>query len=289
MTTAPGIFAVSDQVEAAGGLVYWRLAGGLDPAALLEPWEDVGLDPALLPKTPAPATALARALKEQTSKHVLLRPLATKGGAHAGWALVDETMLDEDLSHAVSLAAKLDAAGRPAFSDASDPRCAKIVAAYEKHLERCSSEDVGAWLVKLMGRLEAVSMRDQGGIYYLPPWRLPTWNTAAKVIAAMTSSKLFVIPALRSADAVNAILDAVSQEAEAEAAILERDLEDEKLRARALETRGERAMKVEKKLDRYEAFLGLRLEGLRERLATLRGNLAAAALARGSEDDEVAA
>jgi hypothetical protein len=275
---------LGQELPSAGALVYWRLNGELSPGHLSIPWVAAGLAEALLPQTPAPSTALARAMRELGSQRKMIRPLDRRG-AHA---LVSERAKDGDLTYDVELKASLDAAGRPVFTPAGHPYVNKVRADYSRHLDECSSDDVGAWLCKIVRRMDGVALRDTGGFYYIPPTRLAEWTRVVECLAQVSGHRVFQIPAMNSPDTVAAVVDAVEQEAAQEAANMEAELTEGKLGERALNNRYKQCENVEQKVQRYEALLGRGLDTLRTRLEQLRANLAAAAILA-SEDEGAAA
>lgn len=279
-----GIVALDAGTDTTGALVYWRLDGGLDPAELAVVWRAAGLDEAWLPATPAPSTALARALRERSSKRRMVRPLNERG-AHA---IVNESastseMDGEGLTYAVDLKVRLDAAGRAVITPADHPLAPQIRADYNRCLDICSADDIGCWLVSMMRKVDGVSLRDRGGFYYIPPAKVALWRTIVGAMRLISGHRTFEIPAIATGQAVEAILDAIEQEATTEAVKMEEEITSGSLGERALKSRVSRCSAVETKVAAYEALLGAKLESLRERLERLRGNLVAAALVA---DDE---
>jgi hypothetical protein len=269
------VIALPDVIQGTtGAMVYWRLEGELEPAELRILWYQAGLDPAWLPSTPAPSTALARAMRGRTTRRRMLRSLEERG-AHA---LVNETAKGDSLDYSVGLRVKLDVAGRPVFDPADHPLRPQIKADYEHHLEVCSSDDIGAWLVTAVTRCDGVAMRDRGGIYYVPPGQIALWDVMVSCMKRVSSHRTFKIPAMATGDAVEALIDAIEREATEEAAKLEAELLADELGERALQARVTRCEAMEAKVGRYEGLLGRKLDTLGQRLVALRGNLAAAAL-----------
>lgn len=268
------VFALDEANKNSGALVYWRLEGEVDPKELALHWQAAGLDPDLLPSTPAPSTALSRTMREQGDHRRLVRPLEERG-AHA---LVRERAEGAELSYDVALRARLDVAGRVLVEPADHPLVARIKAAYDHHLEVCSSDDIGAWLVALVGKVDGVAMRDRGGIYYVPPSRIEAWEAMTTCLRRVSNHRMFAIPAIAQGRAVEAILDAISQEAEADATKMEAELLSDELGGRALASRVARTEALEAKVVRYEELLGSKLDTLRERLEALRANIAVAIL-----------
>lgn len=266
-----GIVA-TEQVAGAGALTYWTLSGDLDPSALAEGWEDAGLEESRLPSPPSAAAALARAVREQQSRHRLVRK------TRDGFAIVAEKVAGNDLDYGVELRVSLDVAGRVVGEPASHIGVKEVDAAYGRHLEICTAEDIGGWLCRLVREHDGVALRDTGGFYYVPPAKLEAWRQATRLLSAVSRHKVYLVPAMRSEDAVEAILAAVQAEAEAEAAAVEKELEGDSLGERALSTREGRLQEVEAKVGRYEALLGVTLDRFRGRLKVLQAGVSAAML-----------
>lgn len=283
--SAQGIFATED-LATAGALIYWRLDGALDAAVFAEAWSLAGLPEKHLPETPAPSTALARAIKELADKHTLVRPL----GRRVGHAVVTERAKGKDLDYSVELKVELDQANKPRFEPAWHPSAERVVTEFGRHLLECSPEDVGNWLVRVVKRLDGLALRDTGGFYYLPPSSVVEWEHVADVLMSVSKHKLFKIPAMKSQDALHSILDAIEQDARREAEAMEAELEASRmgktaLGERAIANRYTRVEATERRVERYEGLLGQRLDGLRDRLNELRAGLAAASLSSSLAED----
>ena len=293
---AKGIVAVKDMDgECVGSIVWWRLSGGLDLDKLRTCWktkhEDAApLDERLLPDEVSCERAFRRACKAQKQARRLVRPL--EGGQ--GFAIVDETARGNRLTHSVHLTFTLDIVKR-VKAETSDGQSAaytdmakQVCDSYHWHQDNLIQSDVSAWLCRLMDKLEAVSLRDTGGVYFIPAHTLGTWERMVACIKNASSHALLGVPAMRTEQAVEAALDAIASESAQAAERLESLLvaheeaesrEDGKLGARALEGRVKRAEKVEEKLSRYEALLGAKVPALHERLEALRANLVLAQMA----------
>lgn len=104
-----------------------------------------------------------------------------------------------------------------------------------------------------------------------------------EALAAVSSNIVFRIPAMRSKDALNAVLDAVEREAAADAQAMEEELQAARESSkdwaeRSIATRYARLEATEGKVERYENLLGQRLDSIRDRLNELRAGLAAASM-----------
>jgi hypothetical protein len=273
----------TETIAGAGALTFWTLSGELDVDGARVAFEHAGLDPERVPQPPTPSVALARASAELRAKNYLVRPLG-KGG---GFAAVRESSHDDNLDYNVELRVKLNAIGAVTFEPTTHPRAGLVRAAYARHLDVASSEDVGAWLCREIRRVDGVPLRESGGFYFVPPRMLDRWNKIGDALRSCSAHRLFTIPAMRTSSAVEAILAAVEGEAQSEADRIEESFVAGDLGERALGGRVDKVDAIAAKVERYEELLGTKLDSLRDRLMTLRAGLAAAAL-KGSGLDELA-
>ena len=274
-----GLIAVTEDISTAGAIVWWKLSGSMSADRLREEWVAAGLEPARMPSTPTPQVAMRRAVAEQREARRLVRSLE-RG---KGYAIVDETAKGNELDYEVGLRIKLDQVGRLVFEtdrgwDSAVRKVQEEIRdAFTRHQNEMSSYDMSEWLVSVMARLDGVSLREAGGVYFVPAHQVAAWGTMRRAIgAASDTNKLYEVPALKSTDAIEAVLDAISDEARREADQMERELEENGMGARAIETRIARCEGVTSKVQRYEGLLGRRLEDLQGRLEALRANLTVA-------------
>lgn len=292
---APGGF---DGVRA-GAVVYWSLRGSLDVAALTQVWEDAELPLEILLHPPSPDAALSRAVRTLASPRTLVRPLEGRNG----YAVVQERAAKDGVLHSTEFSVRQTVAGRleflvPGYSWMSTGgvqgsvaeaavcrRAHSVQIAYEKALGEAAPEDVGGWLVRLaLKYLDGVGLRDAGGFYYIPPAHVASWESVKRAVRAVSNHKLQQIDAMRSEDVVDAVLDAVDEEAQVFVEKTFSELADE-MGVRALRTRIARAEQVEAKVRRYEGLLGVRLEKLRERVGECQAAVAAAILRAEAETE----
>lgn len=279
--TETGIIAVTENIEEAGAVLYWSLSGGLDADKFEAAWIAGGLDANLLPETPTPETALRRALNEQKQHRRLVRPI--KGG----WAVVDETDGAQGLEYRTRLTAHLNKIGHLRIDDPDDTDAeiigADIATAYRRHQDMLTQNDISTWLVNMARKCQAVALRDRGGIYFIPHEALEHWRAMTGTLTDVSDHTCFEIPALKTEQAVDAILDAITREAEAVAADMEKELMEGDLKQRALQTRSRKCEEVMAKLNSYEKLLGKSLSTISDRVDTIQADLAAATLAQMAE------
>lgn len=278
---AEDYIVTNDDVKTAGAISYWRLSGDTRLADLTAAWAAEGLDEKLLPGEPSPEVALRRAVGAQESS--TRRSFKIKGGDFAGgWGLVE---VDTSLGHVQTyelLRAKWDAANQRIDIDASGHGLRNDV--YDRFpVERASlaPADISSWLIKLANGKSATSLRDSGGIYFVPRGHVDFWRSVGRAVEKC-GHKVFKIPALHNTEAVEAILDAITTEANAEVEAIEADLEkigDDAVGKRGLASREKRCSELLKKVAEYEALLGVRLPEIQQRVEDLSSAVATAALA----------
>lgn len=261
------------EVKAAGAVVFWRLSGAVNLEDLTAAWTGAGFDPDMLPANPTPAVALKRAMEEIKDKNHIVRPLP-----NGGLALVREYKTDVgSLDYEVVLRATVDKVGRfvasvaPALGADSmyEALASKAKTSYGFHLETLSTTDISTWLTALMGKLQAVGLRDMGGIYFVPRFTLATWERMVACIREVSASVVSFIPAMPTSEALDAITEAITQEAANMIQAVEDDINTGNLGERALKTRQKSAEECERKITQYEGILGKRLEDIRANLTTL--------------------
>ena len=113
------------------------------------------------------------------------------------------------------------------------------------------------------------------------------WNKAADAIQSVSDHKVFRIPAMRNDEAVAAIIDAVTQEAEQEAQQINEEIMAG-LGERALETRKTRIAELLAKVGSYEELVGQKMK-ITERLESLQAAVATAKLIGSAPVEEATA
>ena len=278
------LIAVSDADKAiAGAIVWWKLAGNVSYENLCLDWIGRGLPEDMLPNATSPQMAAKRAAE---SKRLITSEFVEP--ARGGYAILERRDLDgrvryDEIAHVQAVASStvendvVLAVEPPDFAWAEQLRRAYALA--RRELE---PGQVGSWLSWLAQKLGATSLRPGGGVYFFLPEAAERWRSMVAMLQKNSGHVVYEVPAMRSQDAVRAVLDAVTTEAVQEMAAIRQDLEGE-MGARALEGRRGRLEAMADKVRCYEDGLGGRLDGLREQLEQLDGIVAAAALAAQQE------
>ena len=278
---------ITDTVEIAGCVSYMRCASETDLNRLTDAWRAQELNTDELPAPPKDEVALGRAVNAQGGKRRLVRPLARRGA----WAIVDETVVEGQPPTYRTLMTVRMLQGEPNGSrvDATDVEYMDlrlaIEGSYKTHRLMLAHSDVSAWLIDIAYKLGAVSLRESGGVYFIPRDNTSIWMKVAAALDAAGSS-VFTIPAMKTAEAVAAITDAITAEAVALTQKMEDELMatgDDALGKRALGTRVQAAMELLSKLSTYETLIGKQLE-VRQRVELLSANVTAAAMTAASAE-----
>lgn len=297
------IVVTPEAAGTAGCVSYWRAGGTVSIEALRKAWEKAGLDTGLLRKAPEPETALRRAVvdladrvsivinSKEAERRTLVRPTAEV----STWAIVEEIVEEGEAPSYTTLAIVSFDAGQPHVQQigGSDEQVESITtrvqAGFDAHHGLYDPADITTWLVKLAYTHRAVTLRDSGGVYFIPRGSMEFWNKAADALEAASyqAHKVFRIPAMKNAEAVAAIVDAVTAEAEQIARQIDEQV-NAGLGARALETRKATVHALLEKIGAYEELVGQQLK-VRERVEALGAAVAAAALASMVGDEGAAA
>lgn len=273
----PKLIAVPD-AKVAGAIVWWTLEGEVRLDALKAAWAARGLDEVELPDEQTPTQALKHAIRELTEKRRLARPLEGRGQ----WALVTERAHDEELDYALNLRASADDDGIK-IEPEGHPLAGTLRTAYAHNREVATSSELSRWLIGVARGRNAVGLRDTGGLYFVPAQELAGLRKRAEALHVVSSCRLYEVPALRSDEAVAAILDALAREAEAEAQAMAAEMDEDKAGPRRLRSRAARCEQILAQVESYAELLGANLGTLTQKIEELKGNLVAAALAAETE------
>jgi hypothetical protein len=265
-----------------GAVVWWELSGPIDRAKLETEWTQSGLDSTLLPPEVSPEVALHRAVHDVRQRGQLVRRLPDR----SGWALVDESAVgDTDLAWQTAFKVRLNPLGHLLVEPAGHHMEASAAAAFDRFATEVKTTDTSTWLVRLAVHVGAVQLRRGGGVYFVPRTTLPTWRSIVGAIERSSAHAMWRVPAMRTEEAVASVLAAVTAEAQDEAVKFEAVLIEGTMGAVGLSNRVDAAERMKEKLARYEELLGVGLDGMRDKLESLRASLAAAVLVAQAEQE----
>jgi len=261
-------FVIASDMDrlSAGAVTYWRLQGATQLAQLAAAWKVEGLPATALPEAPSGKIALSRALRDQ--QHVK-RKLVKAGGGF--WALLD--VLADAHGHVetqqIAIARYTDQGLElTCMPNAPYDLDAKIRTGFFNYSQTLETADVSNWLTKLADAKHATSLRESGGVYFLPQPAVAYWEIVTRVLAGCGHA-VFSIPALRSDEAIAAILDSLTQEANAACAALHTEMGqplDQLPGDRGLATKARACDSLATKIAGYAALLEVDLGSLQDRI-----------------------
>jgi hypothetical protein len=202
-----------------------------------------------------------------------------------GWVFVEESEAEtgDDLHHRTDLKVRIE--GETVVCDPPTHALAGPIQAEATFQQsELAAQDAGSWLVSLVRKLEAVPLRDGGGVYFIPRSHLEIWHAMVGAVRKVSAHTISEVRALKSDEAVAAITDAINRDAEQVFGAITDELQKHmageiSLGDRAIETRQARLREMGAKLETYEALLGTRLDAMRERMEKIGGALALGHLA----------
>ena len=218
-TNMTKLIAVDAGIQA-GAITYWRLSGEVSRGGLCARLDAAGLG-RLKPRALSEEQTLRRALAVIQDKRLLVRPL---GGSRGRWAIVEETVDGDTLTYREVFRTAIGVNGLPELIPtpgmvSADLR-AIVAAEYARLLGILTPADISAWLTRMMDACDGVSLRDTGGVYFIPRGSVDMLETIADCLGD-SSHTIFRVPAMHSADAADAVLAAVEDECRARVAEVE--------------------------------------------------------------------
>lgn len=236
-----------------GSIVYWSLSGEMRRDVIEAALRAEGFDETWVPRATSERVALREAARACAGTGRLLREHPA-----GGWALVDEKVENMDLKYSTMCRIYLNKEGQLRGVGPIAHEIAKTVRdAYDTSLQQV--ENVSTWLVNCMARMRATVLRATGGFYFVPKEHSDMLKRFMKAMHNATAHKIYRVPAMRSADMVEAVFDAMVREvADAVKAAQEAVQDDSKGKRAAASLAGELDKLVEK-IAGYERLLGVSL------------------------------
>lgn len=285
-----GRVVVTEDLKGAGAVVYWNMVGGAilvtQFKALLEAAGLKGLAKGV--KGPGLATAIKRGLEALPASNN--RPQAVSSGARllvrpasTGWHLQEESELNGQLVYR-NLAVVSDVEGdgaqkykvepSPTLNEVErDNLVIRLRDSINYYLLHLTGADVSSWLVDVLSRnLNALGLRDKGGMYFVPPSSMPDWVTI-RTLLRNQGHQVYEIPAMRSDETVQTVLAAMLAEANALAEKIELELDTGELGTGAIETRTGKVSAMQAKLESYRQLLGVTTPAIDDRFTRLERQL----------------
>lgn len=279
-------------IQACGAIVFWSLSGTNDSTLLEACFAANGF----VDFTPPPQTrgeALKSALQEiyptrtENDQCFLIRPTGRKDGS---LVVVQERREDEQNEYAPVArywtsknhdGIDCDYGNGDVVQNPTD-----VYEAYMRNKRYVSNDRLTRALVGISYALNGVSLRANGGIYWIPEESLPRLQKLAEGIASAavsTTSNIYFIKTMFDERAAEAVRDAIMRDVRLETETLEHNVLNKEYRQRALVCRKREAEALHDRIRYYESLLGVAMDSLHANLAKVEMSVAELTLAQINE------
>ena len=293
-----GLIQVSDEMlktGIAGASVSWKLGEEIDHDELCQKLTATGIT--MLPEPATPAAALLRVMTNLFQKRdQLVKPVPNPNRSKlpAYGVLPKEESANKKVAFVESWACGLDKDGNGEVSllfSESAPQNAKddVEVLYPAALATLGGTEISVWLVAFVKTvLKGVPTIGGAGTYFIGPEEEKTWRTLREVLHPY-GARLYEIPAMRSEQAMECVLESVKKYTETAMEELKEDLQkyqaikadpDPKKRSiqgRVLDARLKTITHQCEVVERYESIFDTKLGELRQSLSSLQIGFAALA------------
>ena len=246
--------ALKNGGEHLGSLIFWSLGDArIDRATLESLWSGAALDAALLPDPPTAEKALKLAVREaQVGQRERLIRLGKEDETEIVFAIVHEHRGgDGNLTYQQEARIHLD---RPCERLTSDAPRHDLVAAVETNFRTLRTtqtpDDVRRALVKALHSFAAVTLREGGGVYWVPAPFAEKLRRLQSAIEKIGSSRVYLLPVSKSAEAERTLGEIAQGSIEAELEALKGEI------ATFVQAPPDRASTLVRRFDAFEALRG---------------------------------
>lgn len=260
--------------EHMGDLIWWALFDArVERQRLISLWEGAGFDTKLLPDETTAEKALKLAAREAQVglKGALIRPLGDDKD-EVSFSVVSEERGATENHYTTEARIKVAKQGATTLvTDAPEHLIVKLVQEkYNVNLATHSADDVRRSIVSLIHSLAAVSVRESGGIYWIPPACAERVRRLQGLIGQIGGSKAYVLPIHYSPEGQQALADVARASIETELQQLQKEVEEflasPPARMKTLSSRLDSYAALKQKAGLYKTVLSAEVEGLDENL-----------------------
>lgn len=219
---------LADGEEHLGDLIWWTLADvRIDREQLVALWTEAGLEASLLPEEPSAERALKLAAREaQLGQRNRLVRLGKEDAAEIVFAVVREDRdVEGNLSFAQEARVILDRQhGRLSAEPLDHDLALSIQTSFELLRTTHTSDDVRRSIVRSLRAWSAVTLRDGGGVYWVPATFASRLRQLQQAIGRVGASRVHLLPVHRSVDAEQTLGELARGSIEAELTALKAEI-----------------------------------------------------------------
>jgi hypothetical protein len=235
-----------------GDVIFWQLADArIDRTTLETLWKSAGLDLGLLPEEPTAERALKQAVREaQVGQRDRLIRLGLDTETEIVFAIVRERRDEQgNVSYHQEARVHLDRSTEAITADDHGHEIVKAVfASYSVLRTTHTSDDVRKAVVSALASWAAVTLRDGGGVYWVPTAYAAELRRLQGTIEKIGASRVHVLPVHQSADADRALGEIATASLEADLAALKTEIES------FVSVPPERASTLQRRLEAFDAL-----------------------------------
>jgi hypothetical protein len=212
-----------------GDLIWWTLAEArIDRSTLERIWGGAPLAPEFLPDPPTAEKALKAAVREAAvgQPDRLIR-LGKEDEAEIVFAVVRETKHDDgSVTYQQETRVILDRQAETVSSDVAGHDLANGIAVRFGELRSTHTpDDIRRAMMKALDACAAVTLRDHGGVYWVPAPYAETVRRLQGAVEKIGSSRVYLLPVHATGDASRTLGDAAKIAIEDELAALKTEVE----------------------------------------------------------------
>jgi hypothetical protein len=235
-----------------GDMVFWDLAQARIGRATLEAlWSEAQLDAELLPDTPTPEKALKIATRESQAGHSdrLIR-LAKEDKAEIVFAIVRERKPGNGtLQYKTEATLTLDrTSGGLSTTQPQDGLVATISSRFELYCTTHHPDDVRRTIVKTLRSFAAFSLRDGGGVHFVPDPCADRLRRLKSAVDKIGNSTVHLLPIHQSPEAKQTLGQIAKGSIEEELKALQTEIES------FLQVPPDRASTLMRRFDAFESL-----------------------------------
>jgi len=227
--------------------------GVFDRATLEARWTGAGLAKELLPEPPTAEKALRLAVKAcQVGQAQHLVRLAKDGDGELIYAVVrEENLGDGVLAHRQEARVSLQRAAGAVTTDAPGHSLVRAIQdTFVQLRDTHTADDVRRTVVRTLHTLAAVTLREGGGVYWVPRTHAATVRKLERAVGQLGKSTFHVVPVHHTDDASRTLGVVARGSLETELAALREELEAFKAQP------PDRPATLERRLEAFEALRG---------------------------------
>lgn len=236
--------------EHLGDLCWWTLADAtVERTTLEKTWLDSCLAAEFLPEPPTAERALKTATREAlVGQSDRLIRLGLESDAEIIYAVVHEHRhIDGSVSFTQEARITLDRITKSFSSDAQNHDLVLATkAAFERLLYTHTTDEVRRAVVRALHAFAAITLRDHGGVYWIPRTFSAEVRRLQSAVERLGSSKFYLVPVHDSADTERSLGEAAHGALERDLAGLEAEIES------FLSSPPERASTLVRRFDAFE-------------------------------------